>query len=60
MLGVGIWSAMRNTGSIVGGSINFYTNYKRSSAGGIAWSTYLIFVGFGEFIFQEAAHMEEV
>ncbi|KFX86343.1 hypothetical protein V490_09115, partial [Pseudogymnoascus sp. VKM F-3557] len=41
-----IWSAMRNTGSIVGGSINFYTNYKRSSAGGIAWSTYLIFVGF--------------
>ncbi|KFY39273.1 hypothetical protein V495_06039, partial [Pseudogymnoascus sp. VKM F-4514 (FW-929)] len=44
---LGIWSAMRNTGSIVGGSINFYTNYKRSSAGGIAWSTYLIFVGFG-------------
>ncbi|KFY08388.1 hypothetical protein V492_06280 [Pseudogymnoascus sp. VKM F-4246] len=37
---------MRNTGSIVGGSINFYTNYKTSSAGGIAWSTYLIFVGF--------------
>ncbi|KFY33441.1 hypothetical protein V494_07613, partial [Pseudogymnoascus sp. VKM F-4513 (FW-928)] len=43
---LGIWSAMRNTGSIVGGSINFYTNYKTSSAGGIAWSTYLIFVGF--------------
>ncbi|OBT73199.1 hypothetical protein VF21_08712 [Pseudogymnoascus sp. 05NY08] len=43
---LGIWSAMRNTGSIVGGSINFYTNYKRSSAGGMAWSTYLIFVGF--------------
>ncbi|KFZ01411.1 hypothetical protein V500_00784 [Pseudogymnoascus sp. VKM F-4518 (FW-2643)] len=43
---LGIWSAMRNTGSIVGGAINFSTNYSTSSAGGIAWSTYLIFVGF--------------
>ncbi|KAH7317358.1 major facilitator superfamily transporter [Rhexocercosporidium sp. MPI-PUGE-AT-0058] len=43
---LGIWSAMRNTGSIVGGAINFSTNYTASSAGGIAWSTYLIFVGF--------------
>lgn len=45
---LGIWSAMRNSGSIVGGAINFSTNYSTSSAGGIAWSTYLIFVGFGK------------
>ncbi|KAH6886962.1 major facilitator superfamily transporter [Thelonectria olida] len=43
---LGIWSAMRNSGSVIGGAINFSTNYSRSSAGGIAWSTYLIFVGF--------------
>ncbi|CAG8961848.1 hypothetical protein HYFRA_00014039 [Hymenoscyphus fraxineus] len=43
---LGIWSAMRNSGSIIGGAINFSTNYSDSSAGGIAWSTYLIFVGF--------------
>ena len=33
----------------MGGAINFSTNYSKSSEGGIAWSTYLIFVGFGEF-----------
>ncbi|KAK2030393.1 major facilitator superfamily transporter [Colletotrichum zoysiae] len=43
---LGIWSAMRNSGSVVGGAINFSNNSSRSSAGGIAWSTYLIFVGF--------------
>ncbi|KAF2171625.1 hypothetical protein M409DRAFT_63263 [Zasmidium cellare ATCC 36951] len=43
---LGIWSAIRNSGSVIGGAINFSTNYKDSSAGGIAWSTYLIFVGF--------------
>ncbi|PMD54441.1 MFS general substrate transporter [Hyaloscypha bicolor E] len=43
---LGIWSAMRNSGSIIGGAINFSTNYTRSAAGSIAWSTYLIFVGF--------------
>lgn len=43
---LGIWSAMRNSGSIIGGGINFGNNYKNSGAGGIAWSTYLIFVGF--------------
>jgi hypothetical protein len=48
-MGIGIWSAMRNSGSIIGGAINFSTNYSDSSAGGIAWSTYLIFVGFGQF-----------
>lgn len=47
---LGIWSAMRNSGSVVGGAINFSTNYSSSSAGGIAWSTYLIFVGFGKFL----------
>lgn len=44
----GIWSAMRNSGSIIGGAINFATNYSNSTAGGIAWFTYLIFVGFGK------------
>ncbi|WVQ85762.1 hypothetical protein IAT38_007929 [Cryptococcus sp. DSM 104549] len=43
---LGIWSAMRNSGSVIGGAINFATNYSSSSSGGIAWSTYLIFVGF--------------
>ncbi|KAJ5746837.1 uncharacterized protein N7511_008533 [Penicillium nucicola] len=43
---LGIWSAMRSSGSVMGGAINFSTNYSKSSAGGIAWSTYLIFVGF--------------
>lgn len=45
---LGIWSAMRNSGSVVGGAINFANNYDLKNAGGIAWSTYLIFVGFGE------------
>jgi hypothetical protein len=44
---IGIWSAMRNSGSIIGGAINFSTNHTNSAAGGIKWSTYLIFVGFG-------------
>ncbi|KAJ5362552.1 hypothetical protein N7541_003396 [Penicillium brevicompactum] len=43
---LGIWSAMRSSGSVMGGAINFSTNYSKSSEGGIAWSTYLIFVGF--------------
>ncbi|KAH7562174.1 major facilitator superfamily domain-containing protein [Bipolaris maydis] len=43
---LGIWSAMRNTGSVIGGAINFSTNYDRAGSGGIAWTTYLIFVGF--------------
>lgn len=43
---LGIWSAMRNSGSVIGGAINFATNYDSSSAGGISWATYLIFVGF--------------
>jgi predicted outer membrane repeat protein len=38
---------MRSTGSVVGGAINFSTNYSRSIGGGIAWATYLIFLGFG-------------
>jgi predicted outer membrane repeat protein len=44
----GVWSAMRSTGSVVGGAINFSTNYSRAKGGGIAWATYLIFVGFGK------------
>ncbi|RMY37311.1 hypothetical protein D0865_13405 [Hortaea werneckii] len=43
---LGIWAAMRNSGSVIGGAINFSNNYEKASAGGIAWSTYLIFVGF--------------
>ncbi|CAI7583587.1 unnamed protein product [Penicillium glandicola] len=43
---LGIWSAMRSSGSVMGGAINFSTNYSKSAEGGIAWSTYLIFVGF--------------
>ncbi|KAI6848826.1 hypothetical protein KC327_g8518 [Hortaea werneckii] len=43
---VSIWAAMRNSGSVIGGAINFSNNYEKASAGGIAWSTYLIFVGF--------------
>ncbi|ORY67772.1 uncharacterized protein BCR38DRAFT_336682 [Pseudomassariella vexata] len=43
---LGIWSAMRNSGSVIGGAINFATNNTNSSSGSIAWSTYLIFVGF--------------
>jgi hypothetical protein len=38
---------MRNSGSVMGGAINFSTNYTRANSGGIAWSTYLIFVAFG-------------
>ena len=43
---LGIWSAMRNSGSILGGAINYSTNFSKETAGGIAWSTYLVFVGF--------------
>lgn len=44
---LGIWSAMRNSGSVLGGAINYANNYTTSTAGGIAKSTYLIFIGFG-------------
>lgn len=55
---LGIWSAMRNSGSIIGGAINFSTNYSDSSAGGISWSTYLIFVGFGGYLYSKM--LEEI
>lgn len=42
---LGIWSAMRSSGSVIGGAINFSTNYDRSSTGGVSWGTYLIFIG---------------
>lgn len=44
---LGIWVAMRNSGTIAGGAINFGNNSKDTSSGGVAWSTYLIFIGFG-------------
>ncbi|XPS99442.1 hypothetical protein M3J09_008619 [Ascochyta lentis] len=42
---LGIWSAMRSSGSVIGGAINFSTNSTDSSGGGVAWATYLVFVG---------------
>lgn len=50
---------MRNSGSVIGGAINFSTNNTQSSAGGIAWATYLIFVGFGEIssVSQPSKHL---
>jgi sugar phosphate permease len=42
-----IWAGMRNSGSVIGGAINFANNYDNASAGLIRWSTYLIFIAFG-------------
>ncbi|KAK7968609.1 major facilitator superfamily transporter [Apiospora saccharicola] len=43
---LGIWSAMRSSGSLLGGAINFSNNHKTAISGGVAWSTYIIFVAF--------------
>jgi MFS family permease len=43
---LGIWSAMRSSGSVIGGAINFSNNHNESKGGGVVWATYLIFVGF--------------
>ncbi|RKL20289.1 hypothetical protein BFJ68_g2998 [Fusarium oxysporum] len=43
---LGVWSAMRNSGSVIGGAISFSNNYSDSKAGGVAWSTYLVFIAF--------------
>ncbi|CVL08037.1 uncharacterized protein FMAN_09647 [Fusarium mangiferae] len=43
---LGVWSAMRNSGSVIGGAINFSNNHSDSKAGGVAWSTYLVFIAF--------------
>ncbi|KAF5673614.1 major facilitator superfamily transporter [Fusarium circinatum] len=45
---LGVWSAMRNSGSVIGGAINFSNNHSDSKAGGVAWSTYLVFIAFGK------------
>ncbi|KAG7413021.1 UNC93-like protein 2 [Fusarium oxysporum f. sp. rapae] len=42
----GVWSAMRNSGSVIGGAINLSKNHSDSKAGGVAWSTYLVFIAF--------------
>jgi hypothetical protein len=55
---LGIWTAMRNSGSIIGGAINFGNNHKNSAAGGIAWSTYIVFIAFGMST-QEAVPLPE-
>lgn len=39
---------MRNSGSVIGGAINFSNNHSDSKAGGVAWSTYLVFIAFGK------------
>ncbi|KAF4123822.1 Major Facilitator Superfamily [Geosmithia morbida] len=36
----------RGLGSLIGGAINFSKNRGASSAGGVAWSTYVIFISF--------------
>ncbi|OCF59944.1 hypothetical protein L486_02617 [Kwoniella mangroviensis CBS 10435] len=43
---ISIWSAMRNSGGIIGGAIILATNYKTSGAGAVSAATYLIFLGF--------------
>ncbi|KAF5539083.1 major facilitator superfamily transporter [Fusarium phyllophilum] len=43
---LGVWSAMRNSGSVIGGAINFSNSHSDSKAGGVAWSTYLVFIAF--------------
>ncbi|KAI1001055.1 hypothetical protein K3495_g7145 [Podosphaera aphanis] len=41
-----IWSAMRNSGSIIGGGIAFSLNINNSASGGMAPMTYLVFAAF--------------
>jgi MFS family permease len=41
---LGIWSAMRNLGSVVGGAINYAINFSYGGSGGVAWSTYIVFI----------------
>lgn len=48
-----IWAGMRNSGSVIGGAINFANNYDNASAGLIRWSTYLIFIAFGTLLFSQ-------
>ncbi|WVQ79204.1 hypothetical protein IAT38_001300 [Cryptococcus sp. DSM 104549] len=43
---ISIWSAMRNSGGIIGGAIILATNYRTSGAGAVSAATYLIFLGF--------------
>jgi hypothetical protein len=43
---LGIWAAMRNSGTVIGGAINFANNSQIGVAGGIQWTTYLVFIGF--------------
>jgi MFS family permease len=46
---LGIWSAMRSSGSVIGGAINFGNNHEDGAAGGIKWSTYIVFIVFGKY-----------
>jgi hypothetical protein len=39
-----IWSAMRNSGSVLGGAVSVATNYKSSGAGSVNLVTYIVFI----------------
>lgn len=39
---------MRSSGSVIGGAINFGNNHEDGAAGGVRWSTYVVFIVFGE------------
>ena len=41
---LGIWSAMRNLGSVLGGAINYAVNFSYGGTGGVAWATYIVFI----------------
>ena len=45
---------MRSSGSVIGGAINFGNNHKDGAAGGVRWSTYVVFIVFGELFRREA------
>lgn len=48
---------MRNSGSILGGAINFATNRDNTKAGGVTPLTYLIFVAIGMLFRANAAYI---
>lgn len=39
---------MRSSGSVIGGAINFGNNHEDGASGAIKWSTYVVFIVFGE------------
>jgi len=45
---LGLWTSARASGTIAGGAINFGANNTDSSAGGIAYGTYIAFIAIGK------------